>query len=119
MAGNRERRLGSQLLSPIAQHAYAAYSRRSQSPPREFMISRLTPTPQATAVYASCSASLPPHATLASRRPTTVHLRRTCTCPYRKSNPDVLMVQTSEVWGGHDTANGLHSTRAERKPTTN
>ena len=32
-------------------------------------------------------------------------------CPYRKSNPDVLMVQTSEVWGGHDTANGLHSTR--------
>jgi hypothetical protein len=23
------------------------------------------------------------------------------------------------VWGGHDTANGLHSTRAERKPTTN
>src|SRR3981189_3958827 len=33
------------------------------------------------------------------------------TCPYRKSNPDVLMVQTSEVWDGHDTANGLHSTR--------
>jgi hypothetical protein len=32
-------------------------------------------------------------------------------CPYRKSNPDVLMVQTSEVWGRHDTANGLHSTR--------
>ena len=29
----------------------------------------------------------------------------------RKSNPDVLMVQTSEVWGWHDTANGLHSTR--------
>jgi hypothetical protein len=28
-------------------------------------------------------------------------------CPYRKSNPDVLMVQISEVWGGHDTANGL------------
>ena len=36
---------------------------------------------------------------------------RTSTCPYRKSNPDVLMVQTSEVCGGHDTANGLHSTR--------
>jgi hypothetical protein len=32
-------------------------------------------------------------------------------CPFRKSNPDVLMVQTSEVWGGHDTANDLHSTR--------
>ncbi len=29
------------------------------------------------------------------------------------------MVHTSEVWGGHHTANGLHSTRAERKPTTN
>jgi hypothetical protein len=35
-------------------------------------------------------------------------------CPYRKSNPDVLMVQISEVWGGHDTANGLHSTRAQK-----
>src|SRR4029077_13987087 len=23
-------------------------------------------------------------------------------CPYRKSNPHVSMVQTSEVWGGHD-----------------
>jgi hypothetical protein len=36
-------------------------------------------------------------------------------CPYRKSNPDVLMVQTSEVWGGHDTANGLHSTGGRGK----
>ena len=24
-------------------------------------------------------------------------------CPYRKSNPDVLMVQTSEVWGGQQS----------------
>ncbi len=32
-------------------------------------------------------------------------------CPYRKSNPDVLMVQTSEVRVGHDAANGLNSTR--------
>jgi hypothetical protein len=32
-------------------------------------------------------------------------------CPYRKSNPDVLMVQTSEMWVGHDAANGLNSTR--------
>src|ERR1700682_268970 len=31
----------------------------------------LNPTPHATAVYASCSALLPPHATLASRRPAT------------------------------------------------
>jgi len=33
------------------------------------------------------------------------------TCPYRKSNPDVLMVQSSEVWDSHDAANGLNSTR--------
>ena len=38
---------------------------------REFIISWLTPTPHAPAVYASCSASPPPHATLASRRPAT------------------------------------------------
>jgi hypothetical protein len=31
-------------------------------------------------------------------------------CPYRKSNPDVLMVQTSEVRVWHDAANGLDST---------
>ncbi len=35
---------------------------------REFIISWLNHTPHATAVYASCSASPPPHATLASRR---------------------------------------------------
>jgi hypothetical protein len=34
-------------------------------------ITWLNPTPHATAVYASCSALLPPHATLASRRPAT------------------------------------------------
>src|SRR6516225_9933846 len=34
-------------------------------------LSWLTPTPHATAVYASCSALLPPHATLASRLPAT------------------------------------------------
>src|SRR6516165_6407679 len=38
---------------------------------RDVTISWLNPTPHATAVYASCSASLPPHATLASRRPAT------------------------------------------------
>jgi hypothetical protein len=32
------------------------------------------------------------------------------TCPYRKSNPDKLMMQTSEVRVGHDAANGLNST---------
>src|SRR3974390_2870727 len=34
-------------------------------------LSWLNPTPHATVVYASCSALLPPHATLASRRPAT------------------------------------------------
>src|SRR5215813_11645376 len=34
-------------------------------------LSWLNPTPHAIAVYASCSASPPPHATLASRRPAT------------------------------------------------
>jgi hypothetical protein len=32
-------------------------------------------------------------------------------CPYRKSNPDVLMVQTSDVRVGHDAANSQNSTR--------
>jgi hypothetical protein len=31
--------------------------------------------------------------------------------PYRKSNPEVLMVQASEVQVGHDAANSLNSTR--------
>jgi hypothetical protein len=38
------------------------------SAPANSSISWLNPTPHATAVYASCSASPPPHATLASRR---------------------------------------------------
>src|SRR5439155_25836697 len=45
----------------------------------EFIISWLTPTPHATAVYASCSASPPPHATLASRRLARPYLGRTFT----------------------------------------
>jgi len=32
------------------------------------------------------------------------------TCAYRKSNPYVLMVQTSEVRVGHDAANSLNGT---------
>jgi hypothetical protein len=40
----------------------------------EFIISWLNHTPHATAVYASCSALPPPHATLASRRPATALL---------------------------------------------
>jgi hypothetical protein len=39
----------------------------------------LTPTPHALAVYASCSASPPPHATLASRRFARPYLGRTYT----------------------------------------
>jgi hypothetical protein len=38
------------------------------------------------------------------------------TCPYRKSNPDVLTMQTSEVRVGHDAANGLNSTRCGVHP---
>jgi hypothetical protein len=33
------------------------------------------------------------------------------TCPYRKSNSDVLMVQSSEVRLGNDAANGLNLPR--------
>src|SRR5262249_53582943 len=43
------------------------YSLRS----RDFIISWLNPTPHTQAVYASCAALPPPHATLASRRPAT------------------------------------------------
>src|SRR5262249_33633670 len=46
---------------------------------RGFIISWLNHTPHATAVYASCSASPPPHATLASRRLARPYLGRTCT----------------------------------------
>jgi hypothetical protein len=46
---------------------------------RDFIISWLNHTPHATAVYASCSASPPPHATLASRRLARPYLRRTYT----------------------------------------
>jgi hypothetical protein len=38
-------------------------------------------------------------------------LSATLTCPYRKSHPNVLMVQTSEVRIGHDAADGLNSTQ--------
>ena len=51
--------------------AHVAFDHKDSLRSREFIISWLTPTPHATAVYASCSASLPPHATLASRRPAT------------------------------------------------
>ncbi len=32
-------------------------------------------------------------------------------CPYRKSNADVLMLQSAEEWLGNDAANGLDRTR--------
>src|SRR3974390_1247539 len=46
-------------------------SESNLSAPAMSNLSWLNPTPHATAVYASCSALLPPHATLASRRPAT------------------------------------------------
>src|SRR5262245_57626648 len=51
--------------------APVAFNHEDSRCSREFIISWLTPTPHAIAVYASCSASPPPHATLASRRPAT------------------------------------------------
>src|SRR5437588_11541822 len=46
---------------------------------RGFIISWLNHTPRATAVYASCSASPPPHAPLVARRLARPYLDRTCT----------------------------------------
>src|SRR5437588_11769419 len=60
----------------VARMAFAhEHGLRSRDKP----ISWLNHTPHATAVYASCSALLPPHATLASRRPARPYLGRTCT----------------------------------------
>src|SRR5262249_34669795 len=49
--------------------AHVAFDHENSLRSRDFIISWLNPTPHATAVYASCSALPPPHATLASRRP--------------------------------------------------
>ena len=49
--------------------AHVAFDHDDSLRSREFIISWLNHTPHATAVYASCSALPPPHATLASRRP--------------------------------------------------
>ena len=62
-------------LLPTDQYRAVLDSLRS----REFIISWLNHTPHATAVYASCSALPPPHATLASRRLARPYLGRTCT----------------------------------------
>ena len=51
--------------------AHVAFDHENSLRSRDLIISWLTPTPHATAVYASCSALPPPHATLASRRPAT------------------------------------------------
>ena len=48
--------------------AHVAFDHNHSLRSREFIISWLNHTPHATAVYASCSALPPPHATLASRR---------------------------------------------------
>src|SRR5262249_51398652 len=51
--------------------AHVAFDHEDSLRSREFIISWLNHTPHAAAVYASCSALPPPHATLASRRPAT------------------------------------------------
>jgi hypothetical protein len=65
--------------SPSRCGPHVAFDHEDSLRSREFIISWLTPTPYATAVYASCSASPPPHATLASRRLARPYLGRTCT----------------------------------------
>ena len=52
-----------------ASHMLRSTIRTVSAPTSSFLW--LTPTSHAITVYASCSASLPPHATLASRRPAT------------------------------------------------
>jgi hypothetical protein len=59
--------------------AHIAFDHRDSLRSREFIISWLNHTPPAPAVYASCSASPPPHATLATRRLAKPYLGRTCT----------------------------------------
>jgi hypothetical protein len=59
--------------------AHVAFDHDHSLRSRSSIISWLTPTPHATAVYASCSALPPPHATLASRRLARPYLGRTCT----------------------------------------
>src|SRR5882762_6883837 len=59
--------------------AHVAFDHNHNLRSREFIISWLNHTPHATAVYASCSASPPPHATLATRRLAKPYLGRTCT----------------------------------------
>src|SRR5262249_17984598 len=49
--------------------AHVAFDHEYSLRSRDFIISWLDPTPHAQAVYASCAALAPPHATLASRRP--------------------------------------------------
>src|SRR4029450_1915487 len=51
--------------------AHVAFDHEDSLRSHGFIISWLDHTPHATAVYASCSALPPPHATLASRRPAT------------------------------------------------
>ena len=72
----RPRRDGSASHDGIA---HVAFDHNDSLRSREFIISWLNHTPHATAVYASCSALPPPHATLASRRLARPYLGRTCT----------------------------------------
>src|SRR5205823_1192905 len=67
------------LVPVLGSTASAAFASVHALPAPDMPISCLTHTPHATAVYASCSALLPPHATLASRRPARPYLGRTCT----------------------------------------
>jgi hypothetical protein len=69
-------------------------------------LSRLVPTTLATLAVVSPETVIRWH-----RAGFRAYWRSRSRCPYRKSNPNVLMVQTSEVRIGHDAANGLNSTQ--------
>jgi hypothetical protein len=66
-----------------------------------FIISWLNHTPHATAVYASCSALPPPHATLASRRLARPYLGRTCTGRIAPALPGAFHL-FDDLFGGRD-----------------
>src|SRR5262249_61718086 len=72
---SRPRRDGNASRTGIA---HVGFDHEDNLRSREFIISWLTPTPHALAVYDSCSASPPPHATFPFRRPARRYLRRTC-----------------------------------------
>src|SRR4051794_10230611 len=78
---------------------------------RGFIISWLNHTPHATAVYASCSASPPPHATLAPRRLARPYLDRTCTGRIAPALPGAFHLLDHLVGAGEQRRRHLEAQR--------